>query len=113
MAEGQNHLEIAREIEYIDEHHFKEIDEKCNILGKMLGSLIKARTSTPSPITHDPSPITYYLFHSILPSLSRVAGQGMLFFLIVRSDQENFKNPLRPSRLRGSIAFRVWVMGHR
>jgi len=51
LAEVQTQLEIAREIDYIDEHQLKEIDEKCNILGKMLGSLIKARST---PITPDP-----------------------------------------------------------
>ncbi len=48
LAEVQTQLEIAREIDYIDEQHLKEIEEKCNILGKMLGSLIKARSHPPT-----------------------------------------------------------------
>ncbi len=49
LAEVQTQLEIAREIDYINEQHLKEIDEKCNILGKMLGSLIKARSRPTNP----------------------------------------------------------------
>jgi four helix bundle protein len=49
LAEVQTQLEIAREIDYIDEQHFKEVDEKCSILGKMLGSLIKTRSHTANP----------------------------------------------------------------
>lgn len=49
LAEVQTQLEISKEIGYIDEHHLKEIDEKCNILGKMLGSLIKPRSRTYNP----------------------------------------------------------------
>jgi len=46
LAEVQTQLEIAKEIDYVDEQYFKEIDEKCIILGKMIGSLIKARSRT-------------------------------------------------------------------
>jgi four helix bundle protein len=44
MAELQTQLEIAYEIGYINAKILKELDEQCLILGKMLGSLIKART---------------------------------------------------------------------
>ncbi len=46
LAELQTQLEIAYEIGYINEQLMKEMNEKCEILGKMLGSLIKARSST-------------------------------------------------------------------
>lgn len=49
LAEVQTQLEIAKEIDYIDEQPFIEIDEKCNILGKMIGSLIKSRSRTYNP----------------------------------------------------------------
>lgn len=49
LAEVQAQLEIAREMDYIDEHHFKETDEKCEVLGKTLGSLIKARSCPTDP----------------------------------------------------------------
>ena len=49
LAEVQTQLEIAKEIDYVDEQHFKEIDEKCIILGKMIGRLIKSRSRTYNP----------------------------------------------------------------
>jgi len=51
LAEVQTQLEIAKEINYIDEQHFKEIDEKCIILGKMIGSLIKSRSHNLLPMS--------------------------------------------------------------
>jgi len=44
MAELQTQLEIAHEIGYIEAKILKDLNEQCKRLGKMLGSLIKART---------------------------------------------------------------------
>jgi len=44
LAEIQTQLEIANEIEYLNKSDFNELDEKCIVIGKMLGSLIKARS---------------------------------------------------------------------
>ena len=44
LAEIQTQLEIAYEIEYLDNSIFNDLDEKCTVIGKMLGSLIKARS---------------------------------------------------------------------
>ena len=44
LAEIQTQLEIAYEIEYLDNSTFDDLDEKCTVIGKMLGSLIKARS---------------------------------------------------------------------
>ena len=44
LAEIQTQLEIAYEIEYLDESSFNDLEEKCIVIGKMLGSLIKARS---------------------------------------------------------------------
>jgi four helix bundle protein len=44
LAELQTQLEIAYEIKYINEHKVKELLDECQIIGKMLGSLIKARS---------------------------------------------------------------------
>lgn len=51
LAELQTQLEIAYDIDYLDEQATKEINRECELLGKMLGSLIKARSSD---ITHHP-----------------------------------------------------------
>ena len=45
LAELQTQLEIAHEIEYLDELTANELLEKSETIGKMLGSLIKARSS--------------------------------------------------------------------
>ena len=55
LAELQTQLEIAREIKYITQNTFNDLEQECIIIGKMLGSLIKARSPNPSPITHYPS----------------------------------------------------------
>lgn len=47
LAELQTQLIIAHEIGYIDSRVLEEINERCRTLGKMIGSLIKARTSKP------------------------------------------------------------------
>ncbi len=44
LAECQTQLEIAHEIDYIDEKNVNELLAKCQTLGKMLGSLIKSRS---------------------------------------------------------------------
>ena len=44
LAEIQTQLEIAYEIEYLDNLTFDDLDEKCTVIGKMLGSLIKVRS---------------------------------------------------------------------
>jgi S23 ribosomal protein. len=44
LAELHTQLIIAYEIGYIDSIILKDMDEKCQTLGKMLGRLIKART---------------------------------------------------------------------
>jgi four helix bundle protein len=44
LAELQTQLEIAFAIGYIDEATFRQLDEKCASLGKMIGSLIKFRS---------------------------------------------------------------------
>lgn len=45
LAELQTQLIIAHETGYIDLEVLKDMDEKCQTLGKMIGSLIKARTT--------------------------------------------------------------------
>ena len=47
LAELQTQLIIAYEIGYINSEILEDIDVRCRALGKMLGSLIKARTSNP------------------------------------------------------------------
>jgi four helix bundle protein len=49
LAELQTQLEIAREIGYLDAGIHSKLDLKCSTLGKMLGSLIKVRSSTNHP----------------------------------------------------------------
>ncbi len=44
LAELQTQLVIAHEIGYISLEIVRDLDEKCQTLGKMLGSLIKARS---------------------------------------------------------------------
>ena len=44
LAELQTQLEIACEIGYVDEDRTKELLDECQDIGKMLGSLIKARS---------------------------------------------------------------------
>ena len=43
LAELRTQLVIINEIEYINDMIFQEFDEKCNEIGRMLGSLIKKR----------------------------------------------------------------------
>ena len=44
LAEIQTQLEIAYEIEYLNKQTLSDLEERCQIIGKMLGSLIKARS---------------------------------------------------------------------
>lgn len=44
LAELRTQLEIGHEIGYLDKVLFDELDSACVAIGKMLGSLIKART---------------------------------------------------------------------
>jgi four helix bundle protein len=44
LAELQTQLEIANEIDYLDDKTTDELMEKSSTVGKMLGSLIKARS---------------------------------------------------------------------
>lgn len=44
LAELQTQLEIAYEIQYLDKQTLIDLEGKCQIVGKMLGSLIKARS---------------------------------------------------------------------
>lgn len=48
LAELRTQLEIGHEIGYLDKVLFDELDSACVAIGKMLGSLIKARTITPN-----------------------------------------------------------------
>lgn len=43
LAELRTQLDIASRIKYLDEEQFQEMDGKAATIGKMLGSLIKAR----------------------------------------------------------------------
>lgn len=47
LAELQTQLEIAHEIKYITQNVFDDLEQECIKIGKMLGSLIKARSITP------------------------------------------------------------------
>ena len=47
LAELQTQLEISHEIGYIDRQTLEILNNKCLMIGKMLGSLIKARTPNP------------------------------------------------------------------
>ena len=44
LAEIQTQIEIAYEIDYLEKQTFNDLEDKCKIIGKMLGSLIKARS---------------------------------------------------------------------
>ena len=44
LAEFRTQLDIARRIDYISEEVFQGLEEKAILIGKMLGSLIKARS---------------------------------------------------------------------
>lgn len=44
LAELQTQIEIAFEIGYLNEKLMQELNDKCQTIGKMLGSLIKARS---------------------------------------------------------------------
>ena len=56
LAELRTQMDIACSINYISEEIFQDFDQKAILIGKMLGSLIKARSTTHSlsPIAHNP-----------------------------------------------------------
>jgi four helix bundle protein len=49
LAELRTQLDIARRIDYLSEEVFQGLEEKSNLIGKMLGSLIKSRSLSHSP----------------------------------------------------------------
>ena len=48
-AEVRTQLEIARRVDLITAEQFDSLDARCVIVAKMLGALIKTRSSTSSP----------------------------------------------------------------
>jgi four helix bundle protein len=46
LAELRTQLDISNQINYIDDNIFKDLDEKAVTIGRMLGSLIKARSKS-------------------------------------------------------------------
>ena len=44
LAELQTQLEIAHEIGFLEQRTVADLEERCRQIGRMLGSLIKART---------------------------------------------------------------------
>jgi len=44
LAELRTQLEISHNINYMEDISFEELDEKAVAIGRMLGSLIKARS---------------------------------------------------------------------
>lgn len=54
LAELCTQLQIAHEIDYLDKEAFSTINDRLIELGKMLGSIIKVRSSRPKPITPHP-----------------------------------------------------------
>jgi len=49
LAELQTQIEIAFEIGYLSEKNMKELYDRSQIIGRMLGSLIKARSQNFNP----------------------------------------------------------------
>jgi len=43
LAELRTQTEIAHEISYLEKQSYENIEEKCALLGKMIGGLIKVR----------------------------------------------------------------------
>jgi len=58
LAELVTQLEISKAIDYIENDDFTRLQNECDLIGKMLGKLIKMR----SP--HNPLPITHLLTHT-------------------------------------------------
>jgi len=54
-AELATQPEISKAINYIENGDFNRLQNECDLIGKMLGKLIKMRSS------HNPSPITHHL----------------------------------------------------
>ena len=57
LAELRTQLEIAREIGRIDTSIYEGVDQECERLGRMIGSLIQARIRTPRPLPLASRPI--------------------------------------------------------
>jgi four helix bundle protein len=53
LAELRTQIDIAHLISYLSDEVFQDLDQKSVQIGKILGSLIKAR-SNPSPLTPNP-----------------------------------------------------------
>ena len=47
LAELRTQMDIANRVKYVVEEIFQDFEEKAGIIGKMLGSLIKARSKNP------------------------------------------------------------------
>jgi four helix bundle protein len=43
LAELQTQIQIAHEVVYVKKDIYEKIEAKCNVIGKMIGKLIKAR----------------------------------------------------------------------
>lgn len=43
LAELQTQIQIAHEIDYVKKDVYENIESECNIIGRMIGKLIKAR----------------------------------------------------------------------
>ncbi len=56
LAELRTQMDIAYQVGYIDKNIFEDVEEKAVQIGKMLGALIKARTSDKKlrSVTHSP-----------------------------------------------------------
>jgi hypothetical protein len=55
IGEGRGIIGEGRWVNYISEEIFQDFDQKAILIGKMLGSLIKARSTAPaSHTTHRP-----------------------------------------------------------
>jgi len=53
LAELVTQLEIAQEVGYLEPEELAQFDASCTEIGRMLGSLIKARLKSPDPITNN------------------------------------------------------------
>ena len=53
LGELLTQIIISKEIGYLQDEQFDYVFKECEMIGKMLGKLIKAR-SYKKPITHDP-----------------------------------------------------------
>jgi four helix bundle protein len=49
LAELRTQIEIASEVGLLEASRYRDLDAQCETLGKMIGSLIRARATTPNP----------------------------------------------------------------